>query len=439
MAQLRLRDYQEPLGSFEHNIMNLGMHSPGRYRGFDTIQMTGTLSFTLAHNKGIIYKDPNGVNNGPAGVYVTPQGTVIMETTSLPGFAVDSNAGNTSDRYDLLVAEHQYLENPGGNTAVYSIIKGPIGSTALPALGSPYQVILGIIKVKKLGINPFELGEDNLIEWIPAKCPDSGDGKDARLDETNVYEKLQQFKATDWAMANVGEPSDCYTLPNSGNSLRIGGTNTEGYRKMKGWRFNDIGPSQAGTEIAMYVDKNLHLIQGTISNEAIALGYRPIFIPFILRTGTVDGLPSCSFDRNKPAIIRFIKFSDTWFLESVQRFGGVIEGTDEDANIPDDNFKIHYSGSWYLGDKPDTTDQLVTVTFDLLTNPAWSPFPSNVTDALQINIIGNIRSVGTDWNKDNDVVFAIREKSLTGFKLALREVSSNVQNLWFDFIVTIRV
>jgi hypothetical protein len=435
--QHRLRDFKEPLGSFMHNIMNLGILNPGRYAGFDEIQLTGELAFTLAHASGPIFKDTNNVNNGPVGVYVTPQGMIIMETDAIPGFAVETNAGNSSERYDLLVANHQYLENEGGDAATYSIIKGPIGSTALPALTNPsFQTVIGILKLRRLGINPFELNEP-LVEWIKAKAPSVGDSPTARLDETNVYTSLQQFKSTDHSLSNLGEPGDCFTLPNSGNSIRIQGTNSEGHRKVKGWRFKDIGPGQSGTEISMYVDKNLHFMQAPISNEAIALGYRPLFIPAIFKTGTIDGVPSASFDKNKPAIVRFIKFSDTWYLESVQRFGGVIEGTDEDANIPNQGFKIHYAGSVYLGDAPDATDELVPITFSLLDTPAFPAFPVNVTDAAFIQIIGNVRSIGTDWNKDNDVIFAIRDKTLEGFKLAFREVSNNVQNLRFDFIVTI--
>ena len=38
MSQKRLRDFNDPVGSFEHNLFNLGERAPGRLRGFDTIE-----------------------------------------------------------------------------------------------------------------------------------------------------------------------------------------------------------------------------------------------------------------------------------------------------------------------------------------------------------------------------------------------------------------
>lgn len=50
---------------------------------------------------------------------------------------------------------------------------------------------------------------------------------------------------------------------------------------------------------------------------------------------------------------------------------------------------------------------------------------------------GELSSVAAgNWNADNDTAFIIVSKSTTGFVMATREISSAVQNLNFDFVVT---
>jgi hypothetical protein len=68
------------------------------------------------------------------------------------------------------------------------------------------------------------------------------------------------------------------------------------------------------------------------------------------------------------------------------------------------------------------SDSLVTVTF-----------PTVGTD--QYIVTGSLVSKGTNYDNDNDVFWMIRERTATSFKLALREVTSHVQNLEFDYIL----
>jgi len=76
-------------------------------------------------------------------------------------------------------------------------------------------------------------------------------------------------------------------------------------------------------------------------------------------------------------------------------------------------------GTFAIGDNP-TTDSLKTVTFaDVGTN--------------NYMVVGCMVSTGSDFNADNDVIWMVREKSNTGFKLLLREVASADQNLIFNY------
>ena len=48
-------------------------------------------------------------------------------------------------------------------------------------------------------------------------------------------------------------------------------------------------------------------------------------------------------------------------------------------------------------------------------------------------VVGTLVSKGNDWNQDNDVMFVIREKTSTSFKILLREVAGATQNLEFEY------
>ncbi|HVI47825.1 MAG TPA: hypothetical protein VM802_23350 [Chitinophaga sp.] len=50
-------------------------------------------------------------------------------------------------------------------------------------------------------------------------------------------------------------------------------------------------------------------------------------------------------------------------------------------------------------------------------------------------IAGSLRSTGSDWNKDNDVIWMVRDLLTDSFVLLTREVSGNVQDLYFDYVL----
>jgi len=68
------------------------------------------------------------------------------------------------------------------------------------------------------------------------------------------------------------------------------------------------------------------------------------------------------------------------------------------------------------------SDQLITVSFATLGTANYI-------------VLGSLVGVSTNYDNDNDVIWSIREKSATSFKLALREVSGNTQNLSFNYVL----
>jgi hypothetical protein len=62
-------------------------------------------------------------------------------------------------------------------------------------------------------------------------------------------------------------------------------------------------------------------------------------------------------------------------------------------------------------------------------------FPSTLPNA-NYNVQATLISNSTNWDDDNDVSFVIFNKTASGFSVALREYSANVQNLSIDYSIT---
>jgi hypothetical protein len=50
-------------------------------------------------------------------------------------------------------------------------------------------------------------------------------------------------------------------------------------------------------------------------------------------------------------------------------------------------------------------------------------------------VTGSLVSKSTNYSDDNDVFWMVREKTATSFKLCLREVTGETQNLDFDYVI----
>lgn len=304
MGQTRLRDYLNPILSFNHNLFNLGMHNPGRYAGYDTVNWTAlnALTFLIAHtNTGINYKDQNESVKGPNGVALSPQGGLIMESAPVGDdngnpLALVTNAGNSFTRYDILVMSHSYVVEPGGQDALYSIVQGPIGASTIPTVADPlHDIIIGIFEIAA-----DASGSNGTITWTPSRCPDSGDGEDARLELINTFSKLQQWNtsSTNYTAGTTsysnyggtGITGKGLSLKTDGNTFRVIPTSGSPFN-LAALYFDNV-PLQDGVKISLVVNQYLT----TIFNSTVALpsadyndGYRAIMGNVAFQTGTVLG------------------------------------------------------------------------------------------------------------------------------------------------------
>lgn len=326
MAQIRLRDYREPLASFDHNVMQL-RNSAGRFKGFDTMVITGTLTFNVSHAAtGFTFKDQSQNTVGPCGELQTKQGVFIIENAILTGFAIDTNAGNPNDRIDLLVCNHQYVNVAGGQAATYSIIKGPIASNTPPNLTNPdYQIIVARI------IIPAGATNINQATYVKERCPDSGDGLDARLNEVNKFNTFNQFNFsptiynsnTHWT--NIGGVI-CWTFNPDGNVFDAplgAAVSMDAIRVGKEL-------AQEGTFITVRTNALMTVRCNTpLPSAAAALGYTNIFIPSSLSNRVVNSVSGRVVALVPTTVagrwsLTFLRAGGQWVLVSVQSHEDVV-------------------------------------------------------------------------------------------------------------------
>jgi len=50
-------------------------------------------------------------------------------------------------------------------------------------------------------------------------------------------------------------------------------------------------------------------------------------------------------------------------------------------------------------------------------------------------VTGSLRSIGSVWDSDNDVLWMVRTKTATSFTLLFREISNSTQSLYFDYVL----
>ncbi|MCW3465684.1 hypothetical protein [Chitinophaga nivalis] len=91
------------------------------------------------------------------------------------------------------------------------------------------------------------------------------------------------------------------------------------------------------------------------------------------------------------------------------------------ATPPTKDTTVAISGSFWIGDQGGS-DGYYTVN---LGQYIFSPYL----------VAGSLRSAGPNWNNDNDVIWSVRDLGTSSFALLLREVSSDVQALYFDYAI----
>ncbi len=102
-----------------------------------------------------------------------------------------------------------------------------------------------------------------------------------------------------------------------------------------------------------------------------------------------------------------------------------------------DDFTTHTHAWSEITDKP-TIPSITTGSFLVGNAPnADGNFLVNIPDQGTTNyrVLGTLVSQGANWNDDNDVIWMIREKTATSFRLLTKEVVDRGQNLRFEYVI----
>lgn len=268
MAQQRLRDYQSPLGSFLHNLINLGVHRPGRFCGFDTLVQTGQFQFSLTHQaSGTNTSDAAGNPYGPLGVLMTNQGEVIIEDAQLDGLSIAPNNANPFNRIDQVVINHQYLQLANPAAATYSVVRGPNGQS-IPTALTRFQTLIGTLTVPPNALI-------NQCTYIKAICPDSGDSPDAKLnvpnDFTAINQNAQEPNEINTPAFVNGQGINFWDMTTNGNSFIV---NPTAIVTIDGLRIVN-GSNKDGTEITLIINQFTRIRNNVVIPPSTD-GYAPI-------------------------------------------------------------------------------------------------------------------------------------------------------------------
>lgn len=111
--------------------------------------------------------------------------------------------------------------------------------------------------------------------------------------------------------------------------------------------------------------------------------------------------------------IKLADASDITPLELRETFAEVINFVKKIAPLA--------SGTFTIGDIG--TDELRTVSL---------PYDVGTSD---YRVVGSLVSKSGSFSNDNDVIEMVKDKATNSFKLCLREISANVQNLDFEWAI----
>jgi hypothetical protein len=124
------------------------------------------------------------------------------------------------------------------------------------------------------------------------------------------------------------------------------------------------------------------------------------------------------------------------FVAVATKVGGIAAGAE--VNVKSDWNQTNNGADDFIMNKPTVVSVLHRNTFAVndvtgSDNIRTVPIPNIGTNNYMV--IGTMVSLSSNYDSDNDVIFMVREKTNTSFKLTLRELSGVVQNLSFEYIL----
>jgi hypothetical protein len=124
------------------------------------------------------------------------------------------------------------------------------------------------------------------------------------------------------------------------------------------------------------------------------------------------------------------------FVAVATKVGGIAAGAE--VNVQTDWNQNNNGADDFLKNRPTVVSILGRGVFavgDVVTTDAIRTINFPTVNTNNYMVIGTMVSLGSNYDNDNDVIWMIREKTNTSFKLTLREVAPGVQNLSFEYIL----
>lgn len=303
MSQYRFDKFKDGLISFKANEKYAGIIPAAPYCGFDVIASPSGLSFQLAHtNTGSVFTNENLSLSNKLGIWVTKQGVVVKETASIP-LSIITNAGNASERIDLLVGNHNHdVIVEGGVAATYEIIKGALNNSSIPALTSPgTQTILGYLYI------PAGTALASNINYVRAPVPSLGGKLPAYIDEVNRFTQQQQ-----WDQGDAVIIANTAGLELAGRGI-ISALNGGNLFNASGFGYLDLLPDKpAGTQIqisflsATVIRGFTDQLVGGVIGLGVRTGYSNGLRPIVLSGGIDKNITIAKYQ-----IATFVKVNTT--------------------------------------------------------------------------------------------------------------------------------
>jgi hypothetical protein len=190
----------------------------------------------------------------------------------------------------------------------------------------------------------------------------------------------------------------------------VGNTVEPGFIAINGdiYKFTG-GTLQPGLEtvITMVAQQNLTFEDGV---------QYPVLYEFTATIGSGTGTPFSSFLRvDIASMVTRLTTLETALSNLVTAFNNHTHSYIDITDKP-----ILFQGTVYIGDV--ATDKIVNVSI-----------PGQILGSY--TVLGSLRYSGSNPTQNNDVMFTITNQTSTDFQIALREISSDIQNLFFDYVI----
>lgn len=147
MARKRFWNYDQADDTDDIIRWLLGVLNPGRYCGFDAAPFQADMTLRLDHDTGVEQTRADvSQTQIKTGVIMTKQGVIIQEDGVI-NVAI-SNGDATHPRYDLIIAQHEYVDTLDGDDVIYSVIEGtPAASPVIPTTSNKLEIVIGVLYI----------------------------------------------------------------------------------------------------------------------------------------------------------------------------------------------------------------------------------------------------------------------------------------------------